>query len=188
MSDDPSTRSPLASFEVFWASCLLSILLMVVLGKLDHSLRTDAAPFGIISFELAGARAPAILASWSPAQRADALLLQGLDALFLVAYSSFLASAALRLARRVGDRASRLARLGPVVAWLSGLAGLCDAIENVPLIRMLRAGAADPSQAQLALVCATLKFTLVAIGLLYVITLALVNGARVGSRAAAHEP
>jgi hypothetical protein len=146
-----------------------SLVVFAVLVLLDQGLHSPHAAHGMISFELAGPNAAAILSEWHEPQRRDALLLQGLDYLFIPAYAVLLATCALALAAGIGARAPRVARLAPVAAWTAALAGSADVIENVPLIAMLRAGAASPSGAAVAQVCATVKFALVGVVMLYLI-------------------
>src|SRR5262245_8478593 len=108
---------------LFRVSLVLTLAVTVVLARLDSGLKSEVTPLGIISFELAGDRAAEVLASFSEAARRDALLLQGLDYLYLVLYSTALASGVLLL-----GKGSSLAR---AVAWMQTLAAVCDAIENV---------------------------------------------------------
>lgn len=148
---------------------------MVVLPAIDRGLRTAEAPNGIVSFEVAGGDAAAMLAAWSAAQRADALLLQGLDYLFLVVYSTALASAGCLVARRCARAAPRLAGAVTLAAWAATLAGVADAIENAPLILMLRSGVASPLGATVSLVAATVKFSAVTAALLVVVVAAIAS-------------
>ena len=141
-------------------SALATCLVFAVLIALDSGLHTEQAARGIVSFELAGSRAADVLAGWSEAQRRDALLLQGLDYLFIVAYATLLATASLALAARLDERAPRLRRLGRAAAWGAVLAGAADVVENVPLILMLRSGVASPTGAAIAQASALLKFGL----------------------------
>ena len=154
---------------IFGTALVLSLVLSVVLQRIDAGLKTAAAPLGIISFELAGARATHVLGSWGEAARRDALLLQGLDYAYLLSYSTALASGALLLGRRLSARRPRFAALAGVVAWLQTLAAVCDAIENLPLILMLRSGVADPAGASVSRSAAIGKFALVAVGFVYLL-------------------
>jgi len=148
---------------------LTTLSVGTVLSVLDAGLHSAHAPLGIVSFELAGADAAAILADWSDAQRRDALLLQGLDYLFIPGYATLLAVVALSQAARLGPRAPRLSKLAPLAARAAALAGAADVVENVPLILMLRAGVAYPTGAAIAQVCAMIKFGLVLAAILYAV-------------------
>jgi hypothetical protein len=149
---------------------------MAALTHLDSGLKTAAAPLGIISFELAGPRAQEMLTSFGEAGRRDALLLQGLDYLYLVAYSTTLACGALLVGRRLAATRPRFAALARSVAWIQTVAGLCDAIENVPLILMLQSGRADAMGASIARVTASTKFLFVLVGLVYLLCGAMLVG------------
>lgn len=159
--------TPRARSGWFIALLLLALLIGGAMLWLGSDLHTAAAPLGVISFEVAGGHAQAVLDSWSPAMRRDALLLQGLDYLFLFVYSAGLAMACVRVLARLGERAPALSRLGRGLAWGQFAAGLCDAIENVPLILMLRGEQALPGPALVAQIAATSKFALVVLGLAY---------------------
>jgi hypothetical protein len=131
-------------------------------------LRTGAAPQGIVSFELAGdvGSAARILASWDAEARVVAGFVQGLDYLFLLAYSTTIAFACVWAANAMRVVAPRLAAVGPGLAWGQWAAAGLDAIENLALLVMLFGGAAAPWPA-VAWTCAVPKFALVGAGLLY---------------------
>jgi hypothetical protein len=134
--------------------------LSVWLWYLGRDLVTPEAPHGIVSYELARNpdRAATIIGSWSPRARAGAMLIQGLDYLYLFVYPAWLSLAAARLGAQVGGG---WRRAGSAVSWIVLGAAPLDAVENHALIRQLVHG---PSQldAQLAWWCAVPKFTLVA--------------------------
>lgn len=142
---------------------VLSLLLVASslwLFSLGRALVTEAAPNGIVSFELAGRveRADVILRSWSPAAREAALLIQGFDSLYLFVYPAWLSLAAVRIARGL---APGWQRIGSGVSWLVLLAAPLDALENHALIQQLLTG---PSavHARVAWICALPKFALAA--------------------------
>jgi hypothetical protein len=56
--------------------------------------------------------------------------------------------------------------LGMALAWGQAVAVLCDAIENIVLLKMLLSAAAEPWPA-VARWCAVVKFALVLAGLVY---------------------
>lgn len=87
------------------------------------------APFGIVSFELAGGleRSKAILDSWPEPALSIALLLQGVDYLYLLVYPLWLSLAAVSLASRLNGI---WRSFGHGVSWVVLLAAPLDAIEN----------------------------------------------------------
>lgn len=161
---------------LFRSSLVLSLIVMAVLGTIDAGLRCPTAPLGIVSFEIVGASGvEALLAGWTEAQHRDAILVQGIDYLFLCAYSTALASGALLLGRRAMAGRPRLAALARPAAWALTLSGICDAIENTPMTMMLRSGEASATGATISLVFASAKFVLLVLGIAYVLTMLVVG-------------
>jgi uncharacterized protein YhhL (DUF1145 family) len=151
----------------------LTILVFGVFGVLDQSLRTDAAPFGIVSFELAGSpqRAFQILVSWEGVC-ADCPAIQnfqpylyaafglGLDYLFMPAYALALS---LGLLMAGAGRADWHSRWTAVMGWGAFAAALFDALENYALWKILTGSVAAPFP-QIAGICAVIKFALLFFG------------------------
>jgi hypothetical protein len=139
----------------------------LLLDRIGHPLRTEAAPSAIISFELAGTpgAAAAMLASWQavPGALEAARTSLWLDYLFLLAYPVWLSLVCSAVARH---SAARTAAFGAVCAWTVLAAAPLDAVENAALLRTL----ADPSSPwpELAWLCAVPKFALVMMALAYV--------------------
>lgn len=167
-------RHPLESIpgrtrhRVFALFLVATLLVMAVLNILDVELRTPAAPWGIVSYELAGtvSAAEAMIASWGETARVRAGFELGLDYLFIILYSATIAAACVWAAGMWGEHAKALGRLGVVLAWSQLAAALMDAIENAALLGMLLGRPASPWP-QLAAFCATAKFGLVLLGLAY---------------------
>jgi len=155
---------------------LLLIALTVWLAAIGRPLVTSAAPYGIVSFELAAdsARARQIMASWTPAGREAAMLSLGVDFLYLVVYPLWL-TFALWLAGDVAGGAWR--RGSRVLARIVPLAAPLDAIENLALIRQLVEGAAE-LPACIALLAAVPKFLLVAVAVIFLLAVLPVLAAR----------
>lgn len=140
-----------------WLWPALTLVLMVALSVIDRSLRTPAAPWGIVSFEFARTlpQAQAIVASWDNPARLAAALSLGLDYLFMLTYALTLAG----LCRWAGGQAghARWSGWGARLAWLPVVAAGADALENAALWRVLQ-GAATAFWPGLAWGCAALKF------------------------------
>lgn len=134
-----------------------SLAVMAALGWADSYLRGDASPHGIISFELAwsldGARR--MMDQWDERAKAFAGFSLGLDFLYLLLYSTAIATALLQGAPTPWRRR---------LAWGQWLAALLDAVENVGLLVLLT-GAPSDSAAKVATVCAVPKFALVVLGI-----------------------
>jgi hypothetical protein len=154
---------------LFLGFLLATLVCAAALAVLDAPLHTSAAPSGIVSFELAWSveSADTMLRSWDTKARISAACLQGLDYLFLCLYSLTLALGCLQARDKFRARGWRLASAGVVLAWLSLVAGACDAIENAPLAMMVLSGEARSPLPQVAAIFATIKFALVLVGLLY---------------------
>ena len=169
--------------RIFFTFLALTLILFAVLRVLDQSLRTPAAPDGIVSFEFAGnaPTARAITDSW----KQMSLLLSavagqsnpdivnvpyviaafglGLDYLFMPAYSFALAFGTLFVMRR---HSGWFRSLGAVAGYGAFAAALFDAAENYALFQILLNKIYSPYP-EIAYYCASLKFTLLILGLLY---------------------
>jgi hypothetical protein len=151
-------------------TALLAIGLLITLQALNDPLSTDAAPSGIISYELAGdvATAEEILDSWGSEERVYAGISLGLDYLFLFTYAIAIGLACVLLADRLSVRAAFLSTLGIWLAWGMVAAGAFDFVENYGLIRLL-IGEGKPWWPTIVFWCAVLKFALIGIGLAYLV-------------------
>ena len=161
----PKNRRP----AVFAALLALTLLLSAVLFLTGEPLRTRAAPAGILSYEFAGttAKATEILNSWDESAKSAAGFNLGLDYLYLLAYSTTIALAIVWLTTGLELKPPVLAA-ALLLAWGQWLAALLDAVENVALVTMLLNAPVDPWPA-VAFICASIKFLLIALGLIYTI-------------------
>jgi hypothetical protein len=154
---------------VFVPLFILTLVVMVVLNGVGALLNTEVAPLGIVSFEFAGnvSTAQAILDSWDLQARVHAGFSLGSDFLFLVLYSTTIGYACAWVASGLRDGAWPLAWFGILLAWGQWLAALLDGVENTALWIILTNGPSVPWP-QIAWWCAAVKFTLVLLGLVYV--------------------
>ncbi len=150
---------------------LLSATLLTSMHSLDQTLITETAPRGIVSFELAGSieKVGQILKEWGPEGKAYATLSLGLDYLFLIVYALFISLSCVRIARHFKLKFSFLAACGFILGWAQFLAALLDAIENFALIN-LAFDSRRESWPIIARWCAIVKFGIVAVGLVYILT------------------
>lgn len=164
--------------RAFTILALLAVALMAILNVLGVPLRTEVSPAGIIGYEFAGSAeaSRAILQAWGEQARVYAGLNLGLDYLFLLAYGSAIALGCVIVARSLRASSSSFGGLGLWLAWAVLAAALLDGIENYALIRLLL-GADGASLPAVARVCASAKFLLVALSLLYVMLGTLALGA-----------
>jgi len=154
--------------KVFWFFLALSFVLMLLMNVVGASLNTQAAPFGIISFELAGSvtRAEEIISSWDHNTQLRAAFSLGLDFLFMPAYAAAISLACLWAADMLGRAGWPLAALGPVLAWGQWLAAFLDLVENIGLTAIILGTPVSPWP-ELAFWCAAIKFILVFAGIVY---------------------
>lgn len=152
---------------LFFTLLILTLSLFAVFRVLDTPLQTDYAPSGIVSFELAGSpqNAAHIVLTWSEQAMLNAAFGLGIDYLFMPVYAFALGFGTLLAAGRHGGW---LRSLGAVAGYGAFAAALFDAVENYALFQVLL-GAFDSSYPMLAAVSATVKFGLLAFGLLVAI-------------------
>lgn len=122
----------------------------------------------IVDFELAGSvdKATDIITAWSPLERIHAGFSLGFDYLYMPIYATTIALACVWAATVA--RSGAWKPIGLALAWGLWLAALFDAIENLALIGNLFGTPLEPYP-QIAALCATLKFGLIVLGLLYVV-------------------
>ena len=156
--------------QVLVVLCILTLVVMAGLRFLDGPLKTEAAPAGILSFEFSGnlAVAKSMLASWGPKGAVFAGLSLGLDFLFLFLYAGVMGLGCVLAARSLPARLKTFSLLGTPIAWGQLGAALLDSVENVSLIQLLL-GAESEILPVLAFWCAMAKFSLVAVGLVYIL-------------------
>src|SRR6476620_6244103 len=142
----------------------------VVLTVIDQRLAATGGP-SILGLEFAGSygRASEIMAEWGAHGRNLARLSLWIDFGFMVSYGTFFARAALAardLARRRGLRA--LAAAGIATPIFAVAAALFDAAENVIWLLVLggHGGGIGPA---VATSCASLKFLLIGLAIVYVL-------------------
>lgn len=153
--------------RLFLTFLVLTLSLFAIFRVLDMPLQTDYALSGIVSFELAGTpqNAAHIVLTWSEQATLNAAFGLGIDYLFMPVYAFALAFGTLLAAGRHGGW---LSSLGAVAGYGAFAAALFDAVENYALFQVLW-GAFDSPYPAIAAVCATIKFGLLALGLLYAV-------------------
>ncbi len=121
----------------------------------------------IVDFELAGSvpKAQAIIDAWNENDRIRAGFSLGFDYLYMPVYSTTIALACVMAAGVLKRRPWRTA--GLLLAWGLWIAAVSDATENVALFNELLGNNVTPWP-QVAQICATIKFGLIVLGLLYV--------------------
>lgn len=153
---------------LFFAFLALTLIIFGVFRLLDTPLRTDAAPNGVVSFELAGniKTAAGILGSWDERAQLFAAFGLGLDYLFMPSYALALALGILLAA---GRHPGIYEKIGAGLGWGALAAAVFDAVENYSLWRLML-GDFEVLWPRLAAICATIKFALLLLGIIYALT------------------
>jgi len=169
--------------RIFFTFLALTLILFAIFRLLDQPLQTDAAPNGIVSFELAGdpQTARAITDSWkrmslllsAVAGQPDANIVNvpyvfaafglGIDYLFMPVYALALAFGTLLAARKHGGI---VYSIGALAGYGAFAAAIFDAMENYTLLQIL-IGNPQPSYPAIAAFCAVMKFGLIGFGVSY---------------------
>ena len=157
--------APRISRKFVGVSVLAAVLATWVLQLADRSLRTAAAPNGIVSFELARdlGGVQAVLGSWDAQARVWAGFSLGFDYLYMLLYANALAAIILWMGGHVFSSQGRFPRWSLLLAWGMWVAALFDATENLALILLLQ-GQRAAFLPLLAWACALVKFGLLGLG------------------------
>lgn len=125
--------------RVFWVLFALTILMLVVMQVTNTPLKTEAAPAGIITFELVGTfeGAQEIIRSWEGQAKTWAGLNLGLDFLFLMLYATTIALACFLVSEMFGEQHPVQRSLAYYLGWGALVAGFLDILENIALILLL---------------------------------------------------
>ncbi|MRR32354.1 hypothetical protein EG834_18955 [bacterium] len=150
---------------IFLLALLMTLIIFGVFRVLDTPLRTFDMPGGIVAFEFAGdiKTATGILGSWDARARLFAAFGLGLDYLFMPFYALALSLGILLAA---GRHPGAFEKAGAWLGWGALAAALFDAVENYSLWQLLQ-GNLQEGWANLAAICATIKFGLLILGLVY---------------------
>jgi len=159
----------LSNKNILFLSAILTIVVFLSLRGFDSSLHTVHSPNGIVSFEFAKTieTSDLIISSWNANAKMNAGLSLGIDFLFLFAYSIFFVTACLMIANNF-NQSHLVYKIGIVLAYLLLIAGICDAIENIALIKLLL-GSTNEIYPLIAFYFASIKFSIIAVGILYII-------------------
>ncbi len=122
----------------------------------------------IVDFELAGSvpKAQAMMDAWNENDRIRAGFSLGFDYLYMPVYSTTIALACVMAAGALKRQAWHI--VGLLLAWGLWIAAVSDATENLALFTELLGNNVAPWP-QVAQICATIKFGLIVLGLLYVV-------------------
>ena len=151
-------------------SGLLGIILFLALGYFNKPLVTKIAPNGIVSFELAKDinTSISIVSSWDLNAKINAGLSLGIDFLYLFIYSIFFATSCFLISQIYFNKNNWMYKTGLILTKLQFVAAFFDAIENIALIKLL-IGSNNGIYSSIAFYFASIKFLIIAIGIVYII-------------------
>lgn len=151
---------------VFFVLLAWTLILFAIFQGLNLPLITSAAPTGIVSHQLAWTplKAQTILASWDTRASLFATFGLGLDYLFMPSYALAVALGALLAA---GRHKGWFSRLGTWVTYGVFVGILFDALENAGQALQLLNGIVTAPVTLFVGFCATFKFTLLLLSVLY---------------------
>jgi hypothetical protein len=149
-------------------AAILTLFVMFLMNWIGRPLITPAAPLGIVSFEFARSvqGMQAILDSWDETARVHAGFSLGFDYVFMLVYASAISLACLSSGDVLKRAAWPFAGWAALLGWGLWLAAVLDGIENIALTIILFGTNTDPWP-QIAFYCATIKFLLIILGLVY---------------------
>ena len=155
--------------RIFFMLLVLTLVIMITMNLLGNPLVNSSAPYGIISFELAGnpQRAGNILSSWDHQEQLAAAFLIGLDFMFLALYSTTIGLGCIWSCDVLAASRWPLILFGIPLAWGQWLAALMDILENISLMFILLVSTASPWP-ELARGFAVIKFGLIFLGMVYI--------------------
>lgn len=149
-----------------------TIAMILVMGRTGKPLKTPSTPSGILHLEFAydTARVNNTLAAWKTTEHPDTLNTARVntywDFLFIFFYSGLLFLASRKLSG-IYTEGTGFNKAGKRIAQLALLAGVLDIIENSCMLQSLN-GNLQNWLALTATVCASVKFTLVLVAVMYV--------------------
>jgi len=148
---------------------ILLVATIIVMLFFDSFLKNEVAENGIVSFELAKdlETSTSILDSWKEQAKIAASLSMGLDFLFLIIYALFIGL----LIHKINERLWKnkpFNKVGIILVWAAFIMALSDVIENIALIKLLL-GDMQQHWSSIAYYFAILKFTILIIGMLYIL-------------------
>lgn len=163
--------------RLVFISLLLCFGIMAGMQWSEFGLINDEAPGGIISFELARdlETAQGIIASWREDHSMGyAGFNIGLDFHFLLTYPVVIGLVIVLIAGGFPE-GNIFRKSGFLISWLVVLAALFDGIENISLMSLLT-DSVNPLWPVIAYFCAIIKFSLVGLGIVYILVGGLAHG------------
>jgi hypothetical protein len=161
--------------KIYWIFLGLTALVAIIMGELGK-FQPEGAPEGTvrtsptIDFEFANTPEKwNALQQFCGAPGMDALRVQTyVDYVFLMCYSTLIGAGVIGVSR--ASRSGAVRALAPALAWGQWLSGVLDGIENFGLLQNAN-GPVSQTWLNVTVACATLKFALIVIGVLFIFIL-----------------
>jgi len=154
---------------LFWIALILALATFAMINQIDKHLKNDVVSTGIVSLQFAKSldNSLEIINSWDTNAKVYAAVSLGIDYLYLVAYGSFLVLSVLLLAAKLPP--GFLKKAARIIVLIIVLAAILDGIENYASIRLL-SGTRTQSMVSVVFYSACIKFSLLAVGVIYLLT------------------
>lgn len=154
--------------QLFWLILAFLLPCAFAMSQIDLGLKNATSPNGIVSFEFCAYSRSCMdmLAAWGAEGQRYAMLSVGLDFLFMLLYSGFIAVCLLLTAQHLSPR---LKQVSLFAAWLALGMWLADAIETYSLAQIVLLQS-DDFYGPLAATFACIKFSILGITVLWLVS------------------
>jgi hypothetical protein len=122
----------------------------------------------MLALEMNASKAPEIFESWDETTRAALRTALLWDYLFIFIYPAAIATCCFIASRFLDNKEILSVKYGLIIMCLQLIAAMLDAIENFALLKVLR-GPIESPWPQTARWCATFKFGIILLGIVYVV-------------------
>lgn len=160
----------IADDKLLWGVLAILLVLVVVVGRKASASDVKLKPGykrPMLAFELNAGKAPEIFESWDEATKATLRTALLWDYLFIFIYPAAVATSCFIAGRFLESKNFLPLKYGLIIMCLQLVAAMLDAVENLALLKVLR-GPIESPWPQTAKWCATFKFGLIVIGIVYV--------------------
>ncbi len=154
----------------YYLHIAITLLVIVIIKIIDTHIKTDVCN-DIAAFELARDfdTSQAMVNAWTDNAKLWVAFDLGFDYLFILLYVSFIIISTQKVITKIAQKSTLWIKIGKILMYAQLVAGMFDALENYFLFKILL-GAQNPAYPQYAFWFASIKFILVAFGLLYLLT------------------
>lgn len=160
----------IADDKLLWAVLAILLGLVALVGQKasasDVKLKAGYKR-PMLALEMNAGKAPEIFESWDEATKARLRTALLWDYLFIFIYPATIATSCFIAGRFLDNKEILSLKYGLIIMCLQLIAAMLDALENFALLRVLR-GPIESPWPQTARWCATFKFGIIVLGIVYV--------------------